>query len=93
MPLHWHLKSKTLIDQLPVQVFPRAVFLGLAGVTMGFITIYFLKLYAVTYLHFTELMLFMLMYAGLSGFSATVVSVYRSLGDGAIYRKASKSDL
>lgn len=88
LPLHWHLKSQTLIDRLPNHSIHRSFMLGLAGVIISCITIYLFRLSQIEWVPYQEyLMIFLLHAVSLAG-AVTVMAVYRALGDYALLREA-----
>lgn len=88
LPLHWHLKSQTLIDRLPRQLVHRAFMLGLAGILMASLTLFLFRLVRVEQIPYEEYLLIFLLHAVSLAGAVTVMSVYRALGDNAILRKA-----
>lgn len=88
LPLHWHLKSQTLIDRLPGHLIHRAFMLGLAGVLISSLTLLLFRLYKIEQMPYQRyLVVFTLHGASLAG-AITVMAVYRALGDYAMLRKA-----
>lgn len=81
LPLHWHLKSQTLIDRLPARTFNRAFMLALASGTIALIMVLLLD---VSHLHMLPLGKFTVvavLYTTLLAVAVTVMAVYRALGD------------
>jgi hypothetical protein len=81
LPLHWHLKSQTLIDKLPSRTFNRAFMFALAGFSLAAILVLLLdtlQYYAVPYADFILL-------SSIFSISLTVaitsMANYRALGD------------
>ena len=81
LPLHWHLKSQTLIDRLPANLLHRAFMLGLAGVVLAMFTLTLFHLKHTRQLPYHQyLILFILHTVSLTAV-VTVMAVYRALGD------------
>ncbi|MCJ8163574.1 hypothetical protein MKJ04_01895 [Pontibacter sp. E15-1] len=81
VPLHWHLKSQTLIDRLPSTVLHRAFMLGLAGVLLATIMLELLNLKHVSRLPYHAYLLLFAMHAVSLAATITVMAVYRALSD------------
>lgn len=81
LPLRWHLKSQTLIDQLPAQTAHRAFVLGIIGALMSGLTIYLLNFKQFTSFYFYEFAAFSIVYFVLLSSSIAVMSAYRAMGD------------
>ncbi|MBC5991702.1 hypothetical protein H8S84_02510 [Pontibacter sp. SD6] len=80
-PLHWHLKSQTLIDQLPRHTVHRAFILGIIGALMSGLTIYLLQFKGFTSFYFSQFVGFSIMYFVLLPTAVAVMSAYRAMGD------------
>ncbi|MEJ8802318.1 hypothetical protein [Pontibacter sp. H249] len=80
-PLHWHLKSQTLIDQLPTQTAHRAFILGIVGAFMSGLTIYLLDYKNIMSLYFYEYVAFSMVYFILLASAMAVMAAYRAMGD------------
>lgn len=80
-PLHWHLKSQTLIDQLPTHTAHRAFILGIVGAMMSGLTIYLLNFKNFTAFYYSEFAAFSIMYFVLLSSAMAVMSAYRAMGD------------
>lgn len=81
LPLHWHLKSQTLVDQLPSRTFSRAFMFALAGLAIGAIMIMLLdtlQLYAIPYPDFQVLSS---IYSFCLSVAITSMGVYRAMSD------------
>lgn len=81
LPLHWHLKSQTLIDKLPSKTFNRAFMFALSGLSMAAILVILLdalRLYAIPYLDF---LLLSSIYSVCVSVAITSMAVYRALSD------------
>ncbi|WP_242918881.1 hypothetical protein [Pontibacter liquoris] len=85
-PLHWHLKSQTLIDRLPRRIFYRSFMLALSGVLFAFITLLCFKALNLTTLAAPEFLIFISLLAFLLASTVTVMAFYRALGDGTYLR-------
>lgn len=88
LPLHWHLKSQTLIDRLPKLLLHRAIMLGLAGVLMASLTLFLFRLIRVEQVPYQEYMIIFLLHAVSVAGAVTVISIYRALGDFTMLRKS-----
>ncbi|WP_162053872.1 hypothetical protein [Pontibacter pamirensis] len=88
LPLHWHLKSQTLIDRLPRLLLQRAFMLGLAGTLMACLTLFLFRLVHVEQVPYQEYIVIFLLHAVSLAWAITVISVYRALGDYSMLRKA-----
>ena len=80
-PLHWHLKSQTLIDQLPTHTAHRAFILGIVGALMAGLTIYLLNYKGFTLFYYYEFAAFSIVYFLLLASSMAVMAAYRAMGD------------
>lgn len=80
-PLHWHLKSKTVIDQLPHKSFLRAFILSIIGGLIALLTVFLLNYKHFTAFYYDEYATFSIIY--LFSFSAgfALMSAYRAMGD------------
>lgn len=87
LPLHWHLKSQTLIDRLPKQLVHRSFMLGLAGVVLSCLSLLLFRLREIEQVPYEQYLLFFVVHAVSLAGGVTVMSVYRSLGDGNMLRK------
>jgi hypothetical protein len=83
-PLHWHLKSQTLIDRLPSRTFNRAFMFALAGFSIAAILVLLLELLELHYIPFTDFQLLSGMYCICFSVAITSMAVYRALGDSII---------
>lgn len=83
LPLHWHLKNQTLIDQLPSSVFYRSFMLGILGAVMASINLLLFGQKKMQFMLFEDFLIFTLIYAATAAVAGTVICFYRSLGDGA----------
>ncbi|MHA6247884.1 hypothetical protein ACXYMU_08115 [Pontibacter sp. CAU 1760] len=81
LPLHWHLKSQTLIDRLPSHPVHRAFMLSLAGVVLAGIMLYMLQLKHTDGLPYTHYTVLFVLHATSLSVTVTVMAVYRALGD------------
>ncbi len=81
IPLHWHLKSQTLIDRLPTSTVSRSFMLGLAGVLLALIMLFLLDLKQLGQLPYQEYLVLFSMHAVTLSATITVMAVYRALGD------------
>ncbi len=81
LPLHWHLKSQTLIDRLPAGAFNRAFILSLLGLTISLIMLLILNVQQLHLLPRTDYLVLSTVYAMLLAVAITTMSVYRALGD------------
>ncbi len=80
-PLHWHLKSQTLIDRLPSKTFNRAFMFALAGFSIAAILVLLLELLELHYIPFADFQLLSGMYSICFSIAITAMAVYRALGD------------
>ncbi|WP_164891006.1 hypothetical protein [Botryobacter ruber] len=80
-PLNWHLKSQTMIDQLPRHSLHRAFFVSLMGCFLGILVLFLFHLYQVQQLLLTEFIIFNMIYAAHFAAGAATISVYRAMGD------------
>lgn len=80
-PLHWHLKSQTLIDQLPRQTTLRAFILGIVGALMSGLTIALLYFKDFSSFYFYQLAAFSTVYFVLLASAMSIMTAYRSMGD------------
>lgn len=88
LPLHWHLKSQTLIDRLPGHILHRAFMLSLAGAMVAGIILMLFRLRHIEHISYQEyLIMFLLHSVSLAG-AITVMAVYRALGDKSMLREA-----
>ncbi|GAB3531836.1 hypothetical protein GCM10027443_14790 [Pontibacter brevis] len=87
LPLHWHLKSQTLVDRLPQHLLHRAFMLGLAGLLVACLTLFLFRLREVEQLPYQEYLLIFSLHAVLLAGAVTVMSVYRGLGDYTLIRQ------
>ncbi len=83
LPLHWHLKNQTLIDQLPSTAFYRSFVLAILGAIMASITLLMLSQKKTEFMLFEEFFSFTLIYAATIAVAGSVICFYRSLVDGA----------
>ncbi|GHA59029.1 hypothetical protein [Pontibacter akesuensis] len=81
LPLHWHLKSQTLIDRLPSLSLFRAFILSLTGVSTSFILILLLELSGSYFVPLAEYKLLFVTYGMLLSIAITIMAFYRALGD------------
>ncbi|WP_347159206.1 hypothetical protein [Pontibacter chitinilyticus] len=81
LPLHWHLKSQTLVDRLPASMLSRAFMLALCGVLFNYIILVLLEVKGKSCLQITELYLLLTVLAACEAISLTVMAFYRTLGD------------
>jgi len=81
LPLHWHLKSQTLIDRLPAHTLHRAFMLGLAGVVLAGIMLLLIQLKHIEEMPYQEYLVLFVMHAVSLAAIVTVMAVYRALGD------------
>ncbi|AKD04678.1 hypothetical protein POKO110462_08455 [Pontibacter korlensis] len=81
LPLHWHLKSQTLIDRLPSRTFNRAFMFALAGACMATIMVLLIDLRQLHFIPFAEYLVLTTVYSICFTAAITVMSVYRALGD------------
>ncbi|MCC9135377.1 hypothetical protein [Pontibacter silvestris] len=87
LPLHWHLKSQTLIDRLPSNILHRSFMLGLAGTTMAGVSIFLFDLEQVYLMPLKEFIIFKSIFAALLGAAVTVMAVYRAMVDSKVSPK------
>lgn len=81
LPLHWHLKSQTLIDRLPSRTFNRAFMFALAGAVIAAIMVVLLELQNLYYMPYTDFLTLAAVYAICMALAITTMAVYRALGD------------
>lgn len=81
LPLHWHLKSQTLIDRLPGHILHRAFMLSLAGVMVAGITLMLFRIRHIDNISYQEYLIMFLLHAVSLAGAITVMAVYRALGD------------
>lgn len=81
IPLHWHLKSQTLIDRLPSNTIHRSFMLGLAGSLMAGISLFLFNLKHTQEMALTEYIIFKSIFGAFLGAVVTVMAVYRAMGD------------
>lgn len=81
LPLHWHLKSQTLIDRLPGHILHRAFMLSLAGVLVAGIMLMLFRLRHIENISFQEYLIMFLLHAVSLAGAITVMAFYRALGD------------
>lgn len=86
-PLHWHLKSQTLIDRLPAHTFHRSFMLGLAGVVLAGIMLFLFQLRSIEELPYKDYLVLFVLHAVFLAAVITVMAVYRALGDTAALRR------
>ncbi|WP_196267507.1 hypothetical protein [Pontibacter sp. 172403-2] len=89
LPLHWHLKSQTLIDRLPGGTFNRSFILGLCGILFTYLTLLLLEVQDRPGLLLHEFMVLICIQAALAGAGVTAMAFYRALGD----RKIAKTKM
>ncbi|MFD2999047.1 hypothetical protein ACFS7Z_01630 [Pontibacter toksunensis] len=88
LPLHWHLKSQTLIDRLPGHILHRAFMLSLAGGLVAGIILMLCRLRRIEQITYQEYLgMFFLHSVSLAG-AITVMAVYRALGDYQMLKEA-----
>ncbi|RIJ41652.1 hypothetical protein [Pontibacter oryzae] len=87
LPLHWHLKSQTVIDRLPSSTFSRSFMLGLYGAAISGIMLYLMDLKALYFLNSKEFLILSSLYAICFSVAITTMAVYRALGD-RVFQKA-----
>lgn len=81
LPLHWHLKSQTLIDRMPAGTFHRSFILGLCGIFFAYLTLLLLEIQDRQALLLREFMVLLSIQAALSCAGVTAMAFYRALGD------------
>ena len=81
LPLHWHLKSQTLIDRLPQHILQRALMLGLAGVVIAGIMLLLFRIQHIKQIPYAEYIPLFAVYAISLAAAITTMSFYRALGD------------
>ena len=81
LPLHWHLKSQTLIDRLPSHIIHRAFMLALAGVLLAVILLFLIRLRNIEALTYRQYKQLFVVYAVSLATAITIMAVYRALGD------------
>ncbi|MCX2739370.1 hypothetical protein [Pontibacter anaerobius] len=81
LPLHWHLKSQTLIDRLPSKTFNRAFMFALAGVSIASIMVLLLDLLQLYYIPYADFQLLSSVFSICFSAAITIMAVYRGLGD------------
>ncbi|WP_299822007.1 hypothetical protein [uncultured Pontibacter sp.] len=81
LPLHWHLKSQTIIDQLPVPTVHRAFILSILGALMAGLTIFLLNYKNFTAFYYYEFAAFSIVYFSMLSVAMAVMSAYRAMGD------------
>jgi MFS family permease len=90
LPLHWHLKSQTLIDRLPDHILHRAFMLSLAGVVIASLTLLLFRLQHVKYVPYQEYIWLFVVYASSLACAIIIMAFYRALGDGIAMRRKLK---
>ncbi|TPE45876.1 hypothetical protein FJM65_00585 [Pontibacter mangrovi] len=80
-PLHWHLKSQTLIDRLPDRTFSRAFMFSLAGCVIAALLVLLLHQIKLQYISVSEGLVLNVIYSMLFAAAITIMGVYRALGD------------
>lgn len=81
LPLHWHLKSQTLIDRLPSRTFNRAFMFALAGLSIAAIMVLLLDLLQLYFIPFTDFQQLSGIYSICFSTAITIMAFYRALGD------------
>ncbi|MFD1185924.1 hypothetical protein ACFQ2O_06880 [Pontibacter rugosus] len=81
LPLHWHLKSQTLIDRLPSHTFNRAFILALNSVFTSALLIQLLEWKNLNFMSHADYCILFVFYGVLLTIAVTVMSFYRALGD------------
>ncbi|WP_242928124.1 hypothetical protein [Pontibacter vulgaris] len=89
-PLHWHLKSQTLIDRLPSRSMPRAFMLGLFGLLMTSVVLLILHWQNIQYMPLSEFISFVAILSALLVAAIVLVAIYRAMGD-TIYQPLKRS--
>lgn len=87
LPLHWHLKSQTVIDRLPNRTFNRSFMLALYGAAIAGIMLYLMDLRGLYFLNRKEFVILSSLYAICFAVAITAMAVYRALGD-RVYQQA-----
>ena len=87
LPLHWHLKSQTLIDRLPNHIIHRAFMLGLAGALIASILLFLFRVRKIEQVPYQDYLAIFLLHAISLAGAIVVMSVYRALGDYAMLRQ------
>ncbi|WP_144266262.1 hypothetical protein [Pontibacter ummariensis] len=81
LPLHWHLKSQTVIDQLPARTWHRSLMLGLSGALLASLTLILFEAKRLSHLPYDKFVLLFSVYAVTLSVAITVMAVYRAMGD------------
>lgn len=81
LPLHWHLKSQTLIDRLPAGTFHRSFILSLCGILFTYLTLLLLEAQDRSGLLLHEFIVLLSIQSALAGAGITAMAFYRALGD------------
>lgn len=81
LPLHWHLRSQTLIDRLPSRMFNRAFMFALAGFAIASIMLLLLDLLQLYHIPYAEFQVLASVYSICFSAAITIMAVYRALGD------------
>jgi len=81
LPLHWHLKSQTLIDRLPASTFHRSFILSLCGILFTYLILLLLEVEDRSGLLLHEFIVLISIQAALSGAGITAMAFYRALSD------------
>ena len=86
LPLHWHLKSQTVIDKLPAGTLHRAFILGLIGMLIAGITLLLFRYRRLENLPSEDFTVFFAIYCVLLSGAISVMAIYRALGDNVLHR-------
>ncbi|WP_439882936.1 hypothetical protein ACSX1A_07150 [Pontibacter sp. MBLB2868] len=81
LPLHWHLKSQTLVDRLPARTAMRSFILAVASCLMTAYTLYLLGLKGFNAFYRSEFYTFNLVYFSIQSAAIAVMAIYRAMGD------------
>ncbi len=81
LPLHWHLKSQTLIDRLPPRSLHRAFILGLMGLIMTMVVLLMFHLQGIEFMMVKEFIPFIAILSFMLASGIVVVAIYRAMGD------------
>ncbi|MFD2515730.1 hypothetical protein ACFSRY_17800 [Pontibacter locisalis] len=85
LPLHWHLKSQTLIDSLPSRAVPRSFILAIASCFLTGFTLFLLDLREFYSFYSSEFFAFSTVYYILQSAAIAVMAIYRAMGDNVMH--------
>jgi hypothetical protein len=81
MPLQWHYKSQTIIDNLPSKTVPRAFILAMVSCLMASLTIMLLDKQGLTHMFNAEFYAFSTFFFLLQSVAIAIMAIYRAMGD------------